>query len=150
MLNKIKNLLKKENKNETFINTNLSKEDWKFINNPLEETNQELPIEMKIASQKIGLDLTQVKPSNLESMTSGYIDFKPEEIVYNEIPEGLKSSNPDLYYKLLYENAEKTVFEMKKVKRASEKVVEKIIEIEKYNKTLESNENKREHSKFNR
>ena len=34
------------------------------------------------------------------------------------------------YYKNLYENAEKTLFQMKKIKRANEKVVEKIMKYE--------------------
>ena len=81
--------------------------------------------EMKIAAQTIGLDLVQVKSPT--EMTSGYINFEKEEIEYADTSGFLKRNDPDLYYKNLYENAEKTLYQMKKVQRANEKVVEKIL-----------------------
>ena len=62
---------------------------------------------MKIAAQKIGLDLVRVKPPT-QPMTSGYIDFKIDEVL----------------------TTEEILFQMRKVKRASEKVVEKMSQIE--------------------
>lgn len=68
---------------------------------------------IKIATQKIGLDLVELnKNSNIE-MTSGYYDFKPE-VNYDEI-----------------------IFQMNKIKRASEKVLDRMTETEKaFNKSL--------------
>ena len=89
--------------------------------------------EMKIAAQTIGLDLVQVEPPI--EMTSGYLHF--EEIKYADDSLNLKEKNPKLYYTNLYQNAEKTLFQMKKVKRANEKVVDKILQQENRN-SLES------------
>ena len=49
---------------------------------------------------------------------------------FSEIAEKTDERAKDLYYKNLYENAEKTLFQMRKVKRANEKVVEKIMKYE--------------------
>ena len=52
---------------------------------------------------------------------------------FDKIGESIKKTDErakDLYYKNLYENAEKTLFQMKKIKRANEKVVEKIMKYE--------------------
>lgn len=148
MLNKIKNLLKKnettilETKSHEFEPINLFDEINKQI-------KQELPESTKIAAQKIGLDLVSNK-TPIE-MTSGYIDFHVDEVAYAEISEELKSENPDLYYKLLYENAQKTLFQMKKVKRANEKVLEKMTHTEKQlEDSIRYYEHKHEHSKFDR
>jgi hypothetical protein len=124
MLQKLKNLFKKKSlQKENIID---STEDWKFINNPFHE---EMPVSIKIASQKIGLDLVKAEPLTGE-MTIGYFDFKLDE----EEPQSI----------------EETFFQMKKVKRASEKVLEKMIETEnQFNKSLKENGFKHEHSKSN-
>jgi len=63
-----------------------------------------------------------------EEMYSGYVQhLKMDVISYASTCDNLKILNQDLYYKNLYENAEKTLFQMKKIKRANEKVVEKIM-----------------------
>jgi hypothetical protein len=80
---------------------------------------------MKIAAQKIGLDLVEAKHDPNIQMTSGYIHFEVDE--------------KDIAL-------EKTIFEMKKIKRASEKVLEKMTETEKkFNKSLEYYKHKAEH-----
>jgi hypothetical protein len=128
MIQKLKKLFKK--KSSIKENTIVSTEDWKFINNPFHE---EIPKSLKIASQKIGLDLVKAEPFTGE-MTIGYFDFK---IVEQE--------------KSIYEQAEETLFQMKKVKRASEKVLEKMIHTEKQlEDSIRYYEHKHEHSKSHR
>ena len=147
MLQKNKNLFKSKKGNDILIYDVKpeSTEEWKFINHPFEE---ELPNNIKIAAQTIGLDITQDKmPSE---MTSGYFNFQPDEVTYDYISVDLKTTNPESYYKLLYESSEKTLFQMRKIKRASEKVLEKMVEIEKQNQILESSGNKHTNSKLNR
>ena len=128
MIQKLKNLFKKKSPQKE--NTIVSTEDWKFINNPFHE---EIAKSIKIASQKIGLDLVKAEPPTGE-MAIGYFDFK---IVEQE--------------KSIYEQAEETLFQMKKVKRASEKVLEKMTHTEKQlEDSIRYYEHKHEHSKSHR
>lgn len=126
ILTKIKNLFRKT---ETTI-----KDNWIFpepmglihyFDSPSYSTKEEsISMSMKIATQKIGLDLVEVKHNPNIVMESGYIDFK----------EDVKLS------------PEEILFQMKKVKRASEKVLDEMIETEKkFNKSLEYYNNKAEH-----
>jgi hypothetical protein len=123
ILNKIKDLFKKPSKLP--VNDNYT------IPAPIGEVHyfdfkyeEPLSKETKIAAQKIGLDLVDVKHDPNIVMTSGYLDFK----------EDIKLS------------PEEILFQMKKVKRASEKVLDKMIETEtKFNKSLEYYKHKAEH-----
>ena len=118
MISKIKNLFKKTekiiwNKSEiTYSQMTKPTSEFTYLDFKYEEPSV-MPNEMKIAAQKIGLDLVELnKNSNIE-MTSGYYDFKPE-VNYDEI-----------------------IFQMNKIKRASEKVLDRMIETEKaFNKSL--------------
>ena len=130
ILNKIKDLFKKPNKLP--VNDNYT------IPAPIGEVHyfdfkyeEPLSKETKIAAQKIGLDLVEVKSDPNIVMTSGYFHFEEDKIDEKE---------------QFYKDLGKTIFEMKKVKRASEKVLEKMIETEtKFNKSLEYYKHKAEH-----
>ena len=109
MIQKLKNLFKKkENKDGNMAYTdpsNISIEEWKFINHPFQTP---------------------------------------------EITEELETSKIT-YNKELYKQAEETLFQMKKVKRASEKVLEKMTHTEKQlEDSIRYYEHKHEHSKSHR
>jgi hypothetical protein len=122
ILNKIKDLFKKSSK--------LPVSDNYIIPNPIGEVHyfdfkyeEPLSKETKIAAQKMGLDLVEAKHDPNIQMISGYIHLDEKDIAL-----------------------EKTIFEMKKIKRASEKVLEKMTETEKkFNKSLEYYKHKAEH-----
>jgi hypothetical protein len=116
IINKIKSLFKKENSE-----LNVSAPVY-VIPEPIGEIHyfdfkyEEPTMETKIMAQKIGLDLVNVKRDPNMVITSGYMDFK---------------ENVEL-------SPEEILFQMKKVKRASEKVLEKMTETEaKHHKSLE-------------
>ena len=122
ILNKIKDLFRK-----TVTPTYTPQE----IPNPIGEIHYfdfkyDLPSSTKIKAQTIGLDLVEANTN--PEITSGYYHFEIDE------------------KEQFYKDLEKTIFEMKKVKRASEKVLEKMIETEKkFHKSLEYYKHKAEH-----
>ena len=147
IFNKIKNLFKKEEIKEQTIGESIesyaAKAKWDDVSGELTvDGSIHLPYTKQIwfgdpdllspiiESHNFGVDADEDVRYFTEKMKEeSKISFSD----FDKIGESIKKTDErakDLYYKNLYENAEKTLFQMKKIKRANEKVVEKIMKYE--------------------